>query len=136
MCVAARKKCAGKSRIVSIRSLVLPLYQSMVQVLPGLAEAVENIGTNRKFWRSIVDLCADRIAEDDPVRRGAASSAKRAAEADGVLASAGVRAWKSRGNMRVGDREIRIHAAENEPSDVSESGWAPRPLPPTYFRNI
>ena len=80
----------------------------MVQVLPGLAEAVENIGTNRKFWRSIVDLCADRIAEDDPVRRGAASSAKRAAEADGVLASAGVRAWKSRGNMRVGDREIRI----------------------------
>jgi hypothetical protein len=58
----------GTCQVGFIDFLVLPLYQSMVQVLPGLAEAVENIGTNRKFWRSIVDLCADRIAEDDPVQ--------------------------------------------------------------------
>jgi hypothetical protein len=57
----------GTCQVGFIDLLVLPLYQSIVQVLPGLAEAVENIQSNRRFWRSIIDICAERIEDDDPV---------------------------------------------------------------------
>jgi hypothetical protein len=57
----------GTCQVGFIDLLVSPLYAAMVQVLPGLAVAVENIASNRRFWRSIIDVCAERIEDDDPV---------------------------------------------------------------------